>query len=442
LDSDTSSFTDSTPKEEIGMPEGGSHSRCAVILTAIQVEYQAVRAHLTDVLEDVDHLLGTVYERGTFLSQGGVWDVGIVEVGAGIADAALAADRAINHFNPILVIFVGIAGGLKDVVVGDIVAATKVYGYASGKAKTTFETRPDVSNSTFRMVQRARAEARREDWLLRLIGSVPHSTPHVYVAPIASGDQVVASTDSDLYHFLCESYSDAIAVEMEGHGFLHAIQAHPQVNALIIRGISDLIDGKGESGAKDLQEVAARHAAAFAFEILAKLEIVTPQNPQEVGVLVATGEWQGDGTNPREIIIEGGSEPLSAEAFTNRLLNEFRNAIPEHSHKVKRIVDSFDGGRDLCRSAIKWLDSLDEEVRRICEDAPTMSFLDQGRLQNIRGKISVLKSDLEPFRRLRLWITSRQRREDESRCEQIRHGCRTLLTDLDQFRRQRSLETS
>jgi len=67
----------------------------AVILTALRVEYLAVRAHLADLREEV-HPQGTIYERGQFARNGAVWDVGIVEIGAGNLGAALEAERAIS----------------------------------------------------------------------------------------------------------------------------------------------------------------------------------------------------------------------------------------------------------------------------------------------------------------------------------------------------------
>ncbi len=251
-----------------------SKLRCAVILTAIPVEYMAVRAYLQYPREEV-HPQGTIYERGTFTSLHQVWDVVIGEVGMGGQRAAAEAERAISHFEPDVILFVGVAGGLKDVQLGDVVAATKVYGYESGKVEATgFKPRPSFGASSYRMEQRAKAEARKDDWLRRLPAS-PEMTPKVYVGPIAAGEKAVASSSSAVYHFLHEHYSDALAVEMEGHGFLQATHANPQVDALIIRGISDCLDDKGKADAANGQQIAAQHASAFAFEVLAKLDVQT-----------------------------------------------------------------------------------------------------------------------------------------------------------------------
>ncbi|UIE38585.1 HEAT repeat domain-containing protein [Leptodesmis sichuanensis] len=241
---------------------------CVAILTALPVEYLAVRAHLTDLHEET-HPKGTIYERGKFAADGSTWDVGIVEIGAGNPGAALEAERAIAYFNPDVILFVGVAGGIKDVALGDVVASTKVYGYESGKAEETFRPRPEVGLSAYGLEQRARAEARKTDWLQRL-PSAPSPTPKVYVAPIAAGEKVVASTESEVFQFLRSNYGDAIAVEMEGFGFLDAARANQQVSALVIRGISDLIYNKTEADKEGYQKIAARHASAFAFETLAK----------------------------------------------------------------------------------------------------------------------------------------------------------------------------
>jgi tetratricopeptide (TPR) repeat protein/nucleoside phosphorylase len=272
-----------------GTPGQTPPSPSAVVLTALRLEYSAVRAHLTD-LRETTHPQGTVYETGRFSTAGRTWEVAIAEIGAGNPVAALEAERAIQFFNPKVVLFVGVAGGLKDVALGDVVAATSVYAYERGKAAETFEPRPHGTRSGYRMIQRARADARKHIWLRRLKGPIPTPEPRVFVAPIAAGEKVVTSTRSAVGSFLRLNYTDALAVEMEGCGFLEAAHANPRVEALIVRGISDLIDNKSESDVAGYQEIAARHASCFAFEVLARVHPDLFDTPRTVRwAIVLTG---------------------------------------------------------------------------------------------------------------------------------------------------------
>ena len=112
----------------------------AVILTALKVECKAVIVHIENCFEEVGDQ-GAVYECGDFNPPNcQPWKVAVVECGQGNLNAANEVHHAISYFDPDIVLFVGIAGGLKDdIAVGDVVASTKVYGYHGGKSGKDYQ---------------------------------------------------------------------------------------------------------------------------------------------------------------------------------------------------------------------------------------------------------------------------------------------------------------
>ncbi|WSB99552.1 hypothetical protein OIE62_18155 [Streptomyces scopuliridis] len=101
-----------------------------VILTALNLEYQAVRRKLADP-QVHRHERGTRFEVGTV--QGTSCRVALGLTNKGNHSAAVIAERAIQEFSPVAVLFVGVAGALWDTArLGDVVMATHVYAYHGG----------------------------------------------------------------------------------------------------------------------------------------------------------------------------------------------------------------------------------------------------------------------------------------------------------------------
>lgn len=199
--------------------------------------------------------------------------VGVVLTTAGNLSAALVVSSALRELAPRAVAFVGVAGGVHpDVQLGDVIVATKVYGYEYGKDRSDlaggFLPRPEVGNTAYRFVQRGIAEARKRDWLARLGDPPAERAPVVHVRAIAAGEKVVEE-GSVVAERIRRFYSDAYAVEMEGLG-LHRAADQVGTPAFVVRGISDLLV-KSDNADRRWQPIAARNAAAFALQVLAKV---------------------------------------------------------------------------------------------------------------------------------------------------------------------------
>ncbi|MFE2585868.1 nucleosidase [Streptomyces sp. NPDC059378] len=236
----------------------------AVILTALPLEYEAVRARLTDVRRR-EAPSGTRFDTGSL--PGTPWEVAVAEIGMGSETAAVITNEAHSWLKPEVLLFVGVAGSLKDDVrIGDVVVATKVYAYHGGKQTPDgFLARPGAWPASHRLLQAARAALRR--------GTGWHDPePPVHFAPVAAGDVVLADAGSELTAFLKRTFNDAAAIEMEAAGVAQAAQLTGTLQALVIRGISDLADGnKGAADAAGSQPRAATHAATAAAATLAEL---------------------------------------------------------------------------------------------------------------------------------------------------------------------------
>lgn len=246
-----------------------THARAAArhIFTALPVETAAVAAHLTDLR--AVRLERDVHRRGVF-PDGLGWDVLVVETGAENQGAAVETYAALLHFEPAVALFVGVAGGFqkKGIAEFDLVVPPRVEYYGAGKAADSFTARPRQQSPTHYLIGAARQVEREGAWLRRL-DPAPEEPTTVHLEPLASGDHVVKSLDSETYELIRSNYDQAVAVDMESSGFLFAASLRPGVESAVIRGVSDLLSDKNLERDTERQPEATRRAAAFTFELLA-----------------------------------------------------------------------------------------------------------------------------------------------------------------------------
>ncbi|MFI9762136.1 nucleosidase [Streptomyces sp. NPDC051963] len=231
----------------------------AVILTALPVEYDAVRAHLTGETEELEHDDGTRVELGRL--DGTSWNLAIAELGEGAMNAAALTTQIVGWLRPQVLLFVGVAGGLKDdIEIGDVVVGTKVYAVHGGKQTPDgFQARPEAWRGSHRLLQSARSALRGMEDV------------RGHLKPIACGDVVLADDKSAFADYIRRTFNDACAIEMEGSGAAHAAHLNGQLDALVIRGISDRANArKHKADASGSQTRAAERAASVAVAVLRK----------------------------------------------------------------------------------------------------------------------------------------------------------------------------
>ncbi|MBT2559311.1 5'-methylthioadenosine/S-adenosylhomocysteine nucleosidase [Hymenobacter sp. ISL-91] len=245
-----------------------------LIITALALEFNAVARLLSDT-ESVRHATGAIYKRGTFAAGTRNFSVAVVEAGAGNVNAAQETERALTFFQSGYIFFVGVAGGLKDVAIGDVVISSEVIHYEGGKAGNVYKPRLSTYPANYELTALAKSIAREASWQHRIDDGL--GTFKAEVKPIAAGEKVVASERSATYELINQSVSQALAVEMEGFGFLAPIHAHHK-KGIVIRGISDLLENKAAADAGGSQPLAARNAAAFLAEMLVELAKTLPES--------------------------------------------------------------------------------------------------------------------------------------------------------------------
>lgn len=257
-----------------------------VVVTALQLERRAVRAHLVNL--EVETMSGLSADIGSSASRPSQ-RIAIIETGPGNMAAGLLGLRAEESFRPTYMVMLGVAGGVKDVQIGDVVASSKVYWIEGGKAGETFKPRPDFATVSGELVQLARAIAADDAWTTDGRGDAGSWSdagrgPQALVNPIVVGEKVIADRGTEAAQLISENYSDAVAVDMEDFGALRGGIATERAKVIAIRGISDMLAEKTAADVKGSQPLAAANAAAFLFRLLDRLPEPSSKTASDVAV--------------------------------------------------------------------------------------------------------------------------------------------------------------
>lgn len=344
----------------------------ALILTAIPVEYEALCKFLPEELETKNYK-GSIYQIGKILLNNTNWEICIGKTGAHNPASATETERAIGFFKPDIALFVGIAGGIKDVKIGDIVVSEKIYPYEYGKRDGHFKSRPDSRNPKFNLIRVAEIISREKDWIKDYIIEQESKDQKVFIGAIVSGEKVINDRTDSEFKQIEDYFSDALALEMDGFGFLDAAYKNDQ-DALVIRGISDLCEGKGGAKEPNLQKKVAVIACAYAFEYLKNYQkyILENSSVKEYDNINSKNTFS-EKTNKKDIIkIQDSikSESLQQNSFSSNLDDFSQN--PDDSQElleIKKFVDNYDPEQALDKIELfkieKWDSASDVIKNRI-----------------------------------------------------------------------------
>ncbi|ABO47368.1 5'-methylthioadenosine/adenosylhomocysteine nucleosidase [Francisella tularensis] len=173
--------------------------------------------------------------------------------------SSLTATIMIERFGVEALLFSGVAGGLQDLKVGDMIAATATvqhdvditaFGYPYGK------------------IPISEVEIKTSAKLLKQAQNVANELGlNLHTGVIATGDQFVHCAERK--DFVIKEF-DAKAIEMEGAS-VNLICNEMGVPSLILRSISDTADGDAPENFDEFAKMAAKRSANFIMQILSNI---------------------------------------------------------------------------------------------------------------------------------------------------------------------------
>ncbi len=253
-----------------------------VIITAIELERQAVcRAFGMGDKHRVDKRGRTYWKTQLDLDDREFYEIVVTQLpDAAEVDAALAANTAINDWQPGAVLMVGIAGAAREnVQLGDLVLGQEVYYYERGKDSLNGRL-PEPKQYPANATLWDKVTTMGDEKLARWKSSLPirpdgtDACPYIRQGVIASGERVIAN--AEIRDEIAASNRKIVAIEMESYGVSAAAwKQKNSVPCLVIRAISDRADAQKNDV---WQPYAATVTAEFTKYFLLDRPL-TPRNP-------------------------------------------------------------------------------------------------------------------------------------------------------------------
>jgi len=266
-------WTTTADVAELREMEGSPQERVTLVVTAVELEHTEVLNRLVNVERvrtgDIWMVRGEV--PGDHIN----WTIYLARAGMGNATSAALVGLAARDLRANLIAFVGTAAGLKpaehshlDVVVGSRIhnpyvgkqVPTDSGSKLLGRDKTYVVPAPLVA-----LVNACIADSK---WTPSARSQHYNaSQAHAYVAPIVSVEAVQADPDGPVMREIRSRFQDAAALDMESFGLAAGSDIH-DLPVLAVRGLSDFVGDKAESGNDDLQPRAAGNAASLLRDVL------------------------------------------------------------------------------------------------------------------------------------------------------------------------------
>ncbi len=341
-----------------------------LIVTALLEERDAILERLGDY-ETIDEKGQPItYYRGHLALPGSDDRYEIVVTvpqGMGNLDTSVAAALAIERWDPVIAMVVGIAAGVRGrVELGHVVVGQFVHYYELAKiAPKWWRRRPHGPLSEERFQQlwcdhelyyhaRVKDMAEWKGDLRQPIPGEPEAPwmPRAHFGPIASGEKVVV--DSAFVKGIEKHCAKLLAVAMEGAGLAKAVRYFDRGKGFLeIRGISDYGDDRKND---DWHVFAADAAAAFAVGLLRS----RPIEPRSVEAVRAAS---GKSTQPLLL--------LRAESLRQISSVEVLTGLPESLQE-----------RDISMISLDFTDLVQNKILRDPAEAVTRLVGPQSELLN------------------------------------------------------------